>query len=167
VNVTLFDATVALPDRLLVGIVTNKAYAGQAEFNPFNFQHFDIQSIVLQVDGREYPNIPYTPDFGTSNDYISLYDSLLREYNADNENHMLNILPKEFANGYTLFPFRLVPRALSGDVLGEPITGPATLKVIFKTQPTETLTIIVLSEYRSEYEVRQVGEAGSEPKPQQ
>lgn len=163
--VKLFPVDSVLPDRILLGFVTNKAYAGQLESNPFNFQHFDYTSIQLVGDGVNYPSEAYTPDFG-GKDYLKLYDSLLREFNADNENHMINITPNEFANGYTLIPFRLVPRACSGDVLGESATGSVSLKLVKKTESAEKLTIIALCEYRSEYEITKVGEASNVAQPQ-
>jgi hypothetical protein len=166
-EVTLFAQPAEVPDRILLGFVTNKAYAGQFEYNPFNFQHFDYQSIQISVDGQNYPNLPYTPDFGNTEDYLPLYDSFLREFNADNENHMINVTATEYANGYTLFPFRLVPRACCGDVLGEPLSGSVKLSLMKKAESTETLTLIVLSEYRSVYEISPVGGVSSEPKQQE
>ncbi len=165
-NITLFK-NAPLPDRFLVGIVTNKAYAGQYEFNPFNFLHCDINSMQVIVDSTNYPSLAYTPEFENDDGHLQLYDSLLCEFNADSENHMINITPKEFANGYTFFPFRLVPRACCGEVLGEPIKGNVTLKILRKDKSTETLTVIILSEHRSEYEIGKIGGVSTEPKPQQ
>lgn len=165
-SVDLFSASAPLPDRILVGFVTSKAYAGQLESNPYNFQKFDYQTVQLTVDSRNYPSLPYKPDFGNSNDYLPLYNSLLHEFNADTSNHMINVTPAEFYNGYTLYPFRLTPRSCCGDVLGDPLTGGVKLVLTKKTEATETLTLIVLAEYRSEYEIAPVGMVASDPKPQ-
>lgn len=166
-TVDLFGTTAPLPDRILLGFVTCKAYAGQSECNPFNFQKFDYTSLHLVVDGKNYPSLPYAPDFGNRNDYYPLYNSLLREFNSDKGNSMINVTPDEFANGYTLYPFRLTPRSCCGDVLGDPLTGGIKLMLIKKTESSETLTVIVLAEYRSEYAIAQVGAVASDPKPQQ
>ena len=165
-DVLLFKGS-PLPDRFVVAIVTNKAYAGQFECNPFNFKHCNIQSIGVTVDSTNYPSNPYTPEFTDGDGHLQLFDSMLREFNADNENHMINITASEFADGYTLFPFRLVPRTFGGDVLGEPIKGVLTLKISLKEEVAETLTIIILSEHRSEYEIGKLGGVSTEPKPQQ
>ena len=159
-KVVLVKELTTLPDRFLVGIVTNKAYGGQYQSNPFNFKHFDIESIVATVGTENYPNIPYKPDFAstTGNDYILLYERLLREFNADEENRLINITPTEFKNGFTLIPFRLVPRACGGDILGEPIFGDLKLSITFANAPTETLTVIVLAERRVEHEIGQQGD---------
>jgi hypothetical protein len=166
-TVDLFGPTAPLPDRIVLGFVTSKAYAGQSECNPFNFQKFDYTSAQLVVDGKHYPSLPYTPDFGNNSDYYPLYNSLLREFNADKGNSMINVTQDEFANGYTLYPFRLTPRSCCGDVLGDPLTGGIKLSLTKKTASSEKLTVIVLAEYRSEYAIAPVGAVASDPKPQQ
>jgi hypothetical protein len=166
-SVSLFSDSAPLPDRIVVGFVTSKAYAGQIESNPYNFQKLDYTSLQLTVDGVKYPNEPYRPDFGNSDDYHSIYNSLLHEFNADTSNHMINVTPAEFLSGYTLYPFRLTPRACCGDVLGDPLSGPVNLDLVKKTEASDTLTLIVLAEYRSEYEIAEVGGVSSEPRPQQ
>jgi hypothetical protein len=71
---------------------------------------------------------------------------------------MVNVTLKEFGTGYTLFPFRFVPRTCSGDVLGEPIKGAVTLTWNLKAALTELITAILLVERRSEYEIRELGQ---------
>jgi hypothetical protein len=155
----LFYSDKALPDRFFVAFVTNKAHSGRPECNPFNFQHFDLESIHAEVNGLSVPTRPYTPNFtATGTDYIEEYDSLLREFNADDENRAIDITSKEFANGYTIFPFRLVPRMCGGDVLGEPIQGNVSLTVKFRAALTEVITAIIISEHRDAFELRQPGE---------
>jgi hypothetical protein len=166
-NVEVFAAGTALPDRILIGIVKNTAYSGQIESNPYNFLKLDYDSVQLTVDSKQYPSLPYKPEFGSTDpNYYPLYNSLLHEFNADKANHMINVTPNEYINGYTLFPFRLTPRSCSGDVLGEALTGGVTLTLTKKAEGTGTLTAIILSEYRSEYEICPVGAAASLALPQ-
>jgi hypothetical protein len=166
-KVTLFSDTTALPDRLLIGITTNKAYAGQIQSNPYNFVTLDYAVLQLTVDGHNFPSNPYKPDFGNKNDYYPLYDCLLHEFNADKANHMINVTPTEYFRGYTLYPFRLTPRSCCGDVLGETKSGAVILELTKTTQSAEQLTLIVLSEYRSEYEISPVGGSAQLAQPQQ
>jgi len=42
-----------LPTRLMIGLVTNQAFNGHAESNPFNFQHFNLNEIALYLDGQQ------------------------------------------------------------------------------------------------------------------
>jgi hypothetical protein len=164
--VEVFASGTSLPDRILIGVVKNTAYSGQIESNPYNFLKLDYNTVQLAVDNKQFPSSPYTPDFGNEANYLPLYNSLLHEFNADKGNHMINITPNEYINGYTLFPFRLTPRSCSGDVLGEPLTGAVTLTLTKKAEQTGQLTAIILSEYRSEYEICPVGAVASVAQPQ-
>ena len=57
-----------IPSRIVFGLVLSKAYEGDYEYNPFNFQHFDVSKVTLIVDGKEvdksldldYSNNKYT-----------------------------------------------------------------------------------------------------------
>jgi len=58
----LFSAQ--LPTRLVIGLVTNEAFTGHAESNPFNFQHFNLNEIALYLDGEQQHAIrPIQPDY--------------------------------------------------------------------------------------------------------
>jgi len=53
-----------LPTRLVIGLVTNQAFNGHAESNPFNFQHFNLNEIALYLDGQQQHAIrPIQPDY--------------------------------------------------------------------------------------------------------
>ncbi|XP_032457268.1 uncharacterized protein F54H12.2-like isoform X1 [Nasonia vitripennis] len=52
-----------IPKRIIIGFVGNKAFNGNRKFNPFNFQHFNINYISLYVDGVHIPSKPLQPRF--------------------------------------------------------------------------------------------------------
>jgi len=65
-----------LPTRLVIGLVTNQAFSGHAESNPFNFQHFKLNEIALYLDGQQQHAIrPIQPDYERGL-YIRAYDSM-------------------------------------------------------------------------------------------
>ena len=51
VNAVLGD----LPKRLLFGMVKNCDFTGSVDSNPFNFQHFNLSSFVMYVNGQQIP----------------------------------------------------------------------------------------------------------------
>ncbi|XP_031789053.1 uncharacterized protein F54H12.2-like [Nasonia vitripennis] len=55
-----------IPKRIIIGFEDNKALNGNRKFNPFNFQHFNINYISLYVDGVQIPSKPLQPRFVTS-----------------------------------------------------------------------------------------------------
>ena len=65
-----------LPKRLVIGMVENKAFNGDKEMNPYNFQHFDADYLALHVDGKQFPSKPLIPDFANglcTRSYASLF----------------------------------------------------------------------------------------------
>lgn len=61
-----------------VAFVTSKAYNGDPQLNPYNFQHFNISYIVCYLDGEQYPLKAYQPNFekGTIiREFMGLYEA--------------------------------------------------------------------------------------------
>lgn len=44
-----------VPDRLIVGLLHNKAFNGTVDYHPFAFQKFGVKGIRQSVRGEEYP----------------------------------------------------------------------------------------------------------------
>ena len=50
-----------LHTRIVIGLVSNQAFIGHAESNPFNFQHFSLSEIALYLDvSNNTPSDPYS-----------------------------------------------------------------------------------------------------------
>jgi len=65
-----------LPSRVVVGLVSNRAFNGHAQSNPFNFQHFNLSEIALYLDSQQQHAIrPIQPDYEHGL-YRRAYDSL-------------------------------------------------------------------------------------------
>ena len=95
-----------VPKTIILGMVSNDAYNASYAKNPFNFQHFNLNSLRLLLNGDEIPFQPFTPDFATKKclkEYMSLYQSL------GDSDRTLAISYDEWLNGYTLFVFNLSP----------------------------------------------------------
>ena len=50
------------PTRIVLGMVRNTAFSGDATKNPFNFDHFNANFVALYVDGMQVPSKPYKPN---------------------------------------------------------------------------------------------------------
>ena len=64
-----------LPKRLVIGCVDNDAYHGNDHKNPFNFKHYDINFVALNVHGWQIPAKPLPPNF-EKGVYVKNYQSL-------------------------------------------------------------------------------------------
>jgi len=48
----------SVPKGLVIGFVSNTAFNGQYDLNPFNFQHFHLNKLQVQVGSKFYPPLP-------------------------------------------------------------------------------------------------------------
>ena len=90
-----------LPVRLIVGLVDNRAYNGDRERNPFNFQHFSLTEVGVYLDGQLHGLKPVKLNF-TSDRYIDAFVSLFGGTNKINRDEGNGIDRSDYARGYTL-----------------------------------------------------------------
>ena len=55
--------TGALPDLVIVGLLSDVDHAGGYQRNPFNFKNFGVNRIKLKRNGMPVPRNGYTPNF--------------------------------------------------------------------------------------------------------
>ena len=133
------------PQRLVLGFISSKAFNGDYAKDPFEFQHFFINSLALFSDGQQIPNKPLKPDF-SNNTYARSYMTLFTGLGSGWKDAGLDITYSEYAKGYTLFCFDLTPSLLDGNVI-EPIrTGSLRLEVGFAKPLQEPIHAIVYGE---------------------
>ena len=65
-----------IPKIMVFGIVPNDAFTGIHDKTPFNFHHFNLNSLSAEVNGQLYPTRGYDLDF-EKNLTLSAYDGLL------------------------------------------------------------------------------------------
>lgn len=141
-----------LPRRLILGCVTNAAYNGSLQANPFNFEHHNLNFLVLHVDGKQVPSKALQPDFRNS-DYVRCYQSLFQATGKLHQNDGNDISYSDYARGYALFAFDLTPD-LSDHCYFQPVKdGTLRLEMRFLTPLTETLSVIVYAEFDNVIEI--------------
>lgn len=52
-----------IPESLVVGLVSSRAYSGDYTLNPYNFQHFNCNFAAFYVDGKSVPTNPIEPNY--------------------------------------------------------------------------------------------------------
>ena len=68
-----------LPKRLVIGCVDSDTLNGTIVKIPFDFKHYKINCVALNVDGRQIPAKPLQPDFenaGYIRSYMVFYASM-------------------------------------------------------------------------------------------
>ena len=142
-----------LPTRLVIGLVDNRAFNGDRQRNPFNFQHFNLSEIALYLDGQqEYALKPLQVDFN-NNLYIRAYNALFAgtcKLNQDEGNCISRI---DFANGYALFAYDLTANLADDSHFNLVKTGSVRLALKFSAALAATVTVICYAEFDNLLEI--------------
>lgn len=145
-----------LPKRIAVCFVSNKAFNGDFTLNPFNFQHFNLNFMVLYVDGHQVPCKPFQPDFaGPSKKYVTMYHTLFSGTGMHFLNEGNDISREAYSGGYSVAVFDLTPDLSAGSMTHWNLVknGSVRLEVAFQTALTETTNCLIYGEFDSVIEI--------------
>ena len=137
--------TGALPDLVIVGLVRDVDLAVGYQRNPFNFQNFGVNRIQLKRNGTSVPRDGYTPNFANGG-YKRAYMQFLQELECDTGDKCVNLTPSEWANGYTLYAFKITDGPIGPGTYGprsKSATGSARLEISFAAGVNENIKVIV------------------------
>jgi hypothetical protein len=139
-----------IPTRIIVGIVDNAAFNGSFKKSPFNFHHFDLNYLSLSVNGREYFNNPFTPDYSDDGDnytmeYLSTYFGTNLFYSDDG----YGVTRKQYKNGFCLYCFDLTGNlSASQEYWSAPEEGQVRMELGFATALPSVVSVVIYSEER-------------------
>jgi len=138
-----------LPSRLVIGLVSNQAFNGHAESNPFNFQHFNLKDIALYLDGQQQHAIrPIQLDYERGL-YIRAYDSMFAGTGKLCKDEGLYINRNDYANGCALYAFDLSTDLGEDDHFGLVRQGSVRLALKFAAALAATVTVIAYAEFEN------------------
>lgn len=95
-----------VPKLLLLAFVTNKAFNGSMDTNPFNFQHADITNIGVFVNGDSVPSRPMEVKLSKDTGEVE-YGWLLQQLGLYMQSREIGFKMDEYARGYGIFAFNL------------------------------------------------------------
>lgn len=140
------------PNRLVIGLVSSKAFNGEYATSPFEFKHYDVTSLALFLDGQQMPSKAFTPDFSNKNyarSYMSLFTGLGTAWK--DVGNMINY--EDYDDGYTLWVLDLTPSLADGDQVELLRTGSLRLEIGFANPLPEPVHVITLAETDAMIEV--------------
>ena len=142
-----------LPTRIVIGLVSNRAFNGNAESNPFNFQHFGLSEMALYLDGQQQHAVrPIQPDYGNDR-YIRAYDTLFAGTGKLCKDEGLYISREDYSEGYALYAFDLTADLGEDDHFSLVRQGNVRLSLKFSTPLTNTVTVIAYAEFENIIEI--------------
>jgi hypothetical protein len=134
-----------LPKRLFFALIDHEAKNGSLTKDPFNFKHFNLSSIGLDIDGVPFPSKPMILDF-TNGKYTRAFYNLAQTTGKAFENFDHAISLENFANGYAVFAFDLTPDQCMGEGVHLITNGTITLDISFKTPLDQTISVFMFAE---------------------
>ncbi|XP_067678602.1 uncharacterized protein F54H12.2-like [Haliotis asinina] len=128
-----------VPNKTVVALASSEAVNGSYTKSPFNFQMYDLSSIVLYVDGESLPGEALRV---AKKQYITAYNALFEGRASIG----LDIERGDFKGGYALYQFCLEPYHLKDDYLDLIKRGNLRLNLQFSKALPETTNLILYSE---------------------
>lgn len=139
----------AVPDRIVVALVDQKAVNGDYTFN---FEHMGLTDVGVYINGESVPGRPLKTDFSTGL-YSSAYARLFEASGKWNNDAGLIITRDDFGSGYSLFVFTIDPCGFGEEYLNLIRRGNTRLELKFKQATTKATNAIVFATFSSLPEV--------------
>ena len=140
-----------LPTRIVLGMVNSSAFNGNIKKNPFNFQHFNVLSIVLKVNGKAVPFEELELDF-SSGRYLMGYLSLFQGTDTLYSNHSMGLTTEHYKNGHTIYVFDLETNSVPGEMKLIK-NGDVGVEIKLAEACTTAVTLVVYFEYQDMIEI--------------
>lgn len=126
----------AVPSKLIVGLVSSEACSGSFAKNPFDFKHYDCNTVGFYVDGQACPSYPLQPNFEADH-YADCYRTLTT-FRDD-----INISRYQYKLGYTLYVLDIDPYT----TFNTKRRGHCRLELKFAKALPESATVIVYATF--------------------
>ena len=143
-----------IPNRLILGMVSAEAYAGDLTKNPFNFKHYNFDFMCLYVNGQSVPSKALQPKF-SSNNYIEAYQSLFTGMEIDGKDAGLGCNRVDYGKGYTLVVFDLSSEVTDAAVQTVKKQGNLQLEIRFASALPEAINVILYANFPREIKIDQ------------
>ena len=141
-----------IPSRIIIGLVDSDAFNGQNKKNPFNFQHFNLNSVQFQIESVDIPYKPFETDFSTEN-FTEAYFSHFLGANKTVCDAGSIITRNDFKNGYAIYAFDLTGDLCNENHFNLIKTGNLRMAINFASDTTVNIVCVVYMEYQNLIEI--------------
>ena len=130
----------------IVGFLNHNSENGSYMHSPFKFQHFNLSSVNLSVNGRNLLNNPLQLNFAEDT-FIQAFHNLQAVCDKIFVNEGNNISREEFKSSICFLAVDNTPDLCPGEGLHLSRNSTTTLDLSFHTALTETVTALVYTKF--------------------
>ena len=146
-----------LPKQVIFAMIHNEALSHNHKYNPFNFQHFDLNRFNLIKNGQVVFPKPFQPDFDSDN-YADLYRHLYDSTGFGISNFSCGITKEAFKGGRCFLAVDLTPERCNGYHLHPDESGKLDVELGFKTSKTHPIYLLTYSIFNSGIKIEERGQ---------
>ena len=126
------------------------AITGEFKKNPFNFQHFNVSSIGIMVNGEEMPFKTIPLSYGANGQFVEAFITQFSGTGKLFHNLGNGIGRNEFPNGYAMYCFDLTPDLCSASPHFNAIQrGTLEVDITFSAAPATPVSLICYGEFEN------------------
>lgn len=146
-----------VPSVAIIGLVSSEAYVGKRSRNPYNFQHFNLSSLQLSVNGQQFPARPLEMNFSKDKPmYAQAYFSMCKALQIHRTDRANQVTMSNFSKGFALYITDLTKDRNYGGMCASPITeGALRIEAKFSEATTENITAVVGLEFEGAIQIDQ------------
>ena len=140
-----------VPKTFVFGLVESEAFNGAYKKNPYNFQHFNISSVGLSVNGEAMPFKPIQLSFGAANSrFIEAFCTLFSGTGKMYFNNGNDISRDEFPNGNAIFAFDLTADMCGSSPHFNTVQrGNLAVDIKFSVAPATAVSLVCYGEFEN------------------
>ena len=140
-----------LPSRIVIGCADHDAFDGMYTKNPYNFKHYKMTKLSLEVDTLAGTKT-IVSDFDNgliAEGYMSLFIGARKAFKDED----LDVTRDDFVGGFALYCFDLTPDLGESDHYSLVKNGSVRLHLSFAEALRQTINVIVYGEFQNVLEV--------------
>ena len=141
--------TSQVPKLIVLTMVRSDAFTGSNKYNPFHFQHFNVNYIQLTVNAKPVPYVePFQPTAWDKLQYLREYKTL----DSIGEGRH-GISPLAYANGHFFLVFNLCPDLIIDGAAEAIQTGGVSLDIRFSAGLSQPINILLYAQFDNSVQI--------------
>ena len=143
-----------IPNRLILGMVSTDAFAGDLTKNQFNFKQYNFDFMCLYANGQSVPSKALQTKFASDN-YVEAFQILFTGMGLDSKDAGLQCSRVDYAKGYTLVVFDLSSEVTDTAIQAVRKQGNLQLEIRFASDLPEAIIVILYASFPGEIKIDQ------------